>query len=81
MLRPVDLELAQVKGYPGHPEDQKGMERFSLFFKGPSESLLVQATYPMTHDQMGSFDLFLVPVKPDGEGARYEAVFNYFKEQ
>ena len=75
----VDLELAQVKGYAGHAEDQKGMERFSLFFTGPDKPLLPQATYSLEHDAMGTFGLFLVPIKPDGEGSRYEAVFNYFR--
>jgi hypothetical protein len=28
---------------------------------------------------MGTFDIFLVPIRPDGPGASYEAVFNYFK--
>jgi hypothetical protein len=76
---PVDLELTQVKGYAGHAEDQQGMERFSLFFSGPAQPVLPQTTYSLIHDSMGTFDLFLVPIKPDGEGSRYEAVFNYFK--
>ena len=77
----VDLELTQVKGYPGHADDQQGMERFSLFFRGPAKPRLAQSTYSLTHDSMSTFDLFLVPIQPDGEGSRYEAVFNYFKEK
>ena len=76
----VDLELELVKGYPGHPDDQKGMERFSLFFRGPAKPFLPQATYSLSHDGMGTVDIFLVPIQPDGEGLRYEAVFNYFKK-
>ncbi len=75
----VELELELVKGYPGHPEDQRGMERFSLFFRGPAQPFLPQTTYSLDHDAMGIFDLFLVPIQPDGAGPRYEAVFNYFK--
>jgi len=30
---------------------------------------------------MGAFDLFLVPVSRNESGFRYEAVFNYFKQQ
>jgi hypothetical protein len=75
----VDLELVEVKGYPGRPEDQQGMERFSLFFRGPAKPFLTQSTYSLAHEGMGTFDLFLVPIKPDAEGSRYEAVFNYFK--
>jgi hypothetical protein len=76
----VDLELVTVKGYSARPGDQDGMERFSIYFTGPAKPFLPQNTYSMSHDAMGAFDLFLVPIKPDGEGARYEAVFNYFKK-
>jgi hypothetical protein len=76
----IDLELYGVKSYLARPEDQQGMERFSVFFRGPTKPFLPQHTYSFSHDAMGAFDLFLVPIQPDGEGARYEAVFNYFKK-
>lgn len=75
----VNLELVEVKGYSGRPGDEQGMERFSLFFRGPAKPHLPQSTYSLAHDGMGTFELFLVPIGPDGEGTRYEAVFNYFK--
>lgn len=74
----VDLELVQVKGYMNKPGDAEGMERFSIFFKGP-KPLLPQSTYSLSNEGMGTFDLFLVPIGVDGDGFRYEAVFNYFK--
>jgi len=76
----VDLELVEVKGYLGRPGDQQGMERFSIFFKGPGKPFLPQHTYALSHEAMGTIDLFLVPIGPDGDGFRYEAVFNYFKK-
>jgi hypothetical protein len=30
----------------------------------------------MEHDEMGQFDLFLVPIRQDDQGFYYEAVFN-----
>ncbi len=39
---------------------------------------LGQGTFDLEHDQIGSFALFLVPIGPDAEGMRYEAVFNRF---
>jgi hypothetical protein len=75
----VELELDEVKGYPGHPGDQQGMERFSIFFKGPTEPVLPQQSYTLKHDQMGEFEIFLVPLSRNEKGSRYEAVFNYFK--
>lgn len=78
--QPIELELTQVKGYVPKGDEQSGMERFSAFFLGPSETSLRQASYPIEHEGMGNFELFLVPVSRDDKGYRYEAVFNYFKE-
>ncbi|MGI9067409.1 MAG: DUF6916 family protein [Pyrinomonadaceae bacterium] len=77
---PVDLELVEVKGYLKNPGDQDGLERFSLFFKGPGTPQLPQSTYSLSNEGMGTFHLFLVPIGRDGDGFRYEAVFNYFKK-
>jgi hypothetical protein len=78
----VDLELTEVKGYVGKAIEPKGMERFSLFFKGElSAPELSQKVYSFQHDQMGEFDIFIVPIARDDKGFRYQAVFNYFKSQ
>jgi hypothetical protein len=77
--QPIELELTEVKGYLGKPHEQTGMERFSAFFRGPSDRYLMQKTYSVEHEEMGAFELFLVPVSRDESGFRYEAVFNYFK--
>jgi hypothetical protein len=76
----IELKLSEVKGYPAGPNEHGGMERFSVFFEGPSDPRLPQAVYRLTHEQMGDFDIFLVPLAKAGEGFRYEAVFNYFKK-
>jgi hypothetical protein len=77
----VELELAEVKGYAKKAEEHSGMERFSAFFDGPGDLQLPQGIYSLSHDQMGEFEIFLVPIARDERGFRYEAVFNYFKEQ
>ena len=77
---PVELELTEVKGYLSREHEEMGMERFSAFFSGPGDRFLNQNTYSLEHDQMGTFALFLVPVKQDQNGFRYEAVFNYYKQ-
>ena len=79
--QPVELYLVEVKGYEkkGDPGSQGGMERFSVFFSGPSDYYLPQKIYSLEHDRMGAFDIFLVPIARDEEGVNYEAVFNYFK--
>lgn len=76
---PVELELTEVKSYMSKPDEETGMERFSAFFRGPNDRFLEQQTYSFEHDEMGDFALFLVPVKQDQNGFRYEAVFNYYK--
>jgi hypothetical protein len=38
--------------------------------------VLPQAIYQLEHDRMGTMDIFLVPIGPDGQGMGYEAVFN-----
>jgi hypothetical protein len=72
--RVVDVSLAEASAL-GDPFVPGGRAPFSLVFRGPAEQILPQTTYPVEHDALGSFELFLVPLKPDGGGARYEAVF------
>lgn len=52
-----------------------GREPFTLVFRGRKDVVLPQRTYRIENDGIGAFDLFLVPVGPDAEGMRYEAVF------
>ncbi len=49
---------------------------FSIVLRGPKEPLLQQRIYQVEHPKIGTLDLFLVPIGPDEEGMRYEAVFN-----
>jgi hypothetical protein len=76
----LELELVEVKAYLPQGNEREGMERFSVFFEGPGGTRLPQSVYSLTHDQMGEFDIFLVPISGDRKGFRYEAVFNYFKK-
>ncbi|HSQ23627.1 MAG TPA: hypothetical protein VLN44_04435 [Pyrinomonadaceae bacterium] len=76
----LELELVEVKGYLRQEHEQGGMERFSVFFRGPVNIFMPQSVYGLRHSEMGRFDIFLVPVSRDQESYRYEAVFNYFKK-
>ncbi len=49
---------------------------FSLEFRGPAEAAVDQQTCGFRHPQLGEFDLFIVPLGPDAEGMRYEAVIS-----
>jgi len=52
------------------------VESFSLLFRGPISPFFPQAIYRLHHEKLGTMDLFLVPMGPDRDGMRYEAVFN-----
>lgn len=77
--RPIDVKLITVTPRVSEPHEQAGMERFSVVFAGPSDIFLPQNTYRITHPEMGEFYIFLVPIAPDGDGFRYEAVYNYYR--
>jgi len=73
----MDAELISATELGGSTgEEPPGRRRpFSLVFRGPRNVLLPQRIYRMEHDQIGSFELFLVPIGPDEKGLRYEAIF------
>ena len=68
----VEAELTDVSEHLLSPRQ----ERFSVVFRTPNEIFLGQGMRPFEHDEMGAFDLFLVPIERDDEGTYYEAVFN-----
>lgn len=53
---------------------------FSLEFVAHGEPA-PQATYSLSHEVLGTFEVFLVPVSREGNAIRYEAVFNVAKER
>jgi hypothetical protein len=67
----TELELVEVSDGSTH-----GHVNFSLLFRGPLQPLLPQRIYPVEHERLGRFDLFIVPVRRDTHGLYYEAVFN-----
>ena len=70
------IEVTELGGGPGRMASGR-TERvpFSLVFRGPTQPVFAQRTYRVAHDGIGEFDLFLVPIGPDAEGMRYEAIF------
>ena len=68
--------LHQVRRLEPHPGPRA--EPFSAYFLGPRSPALPQRIYTVDHDQLGTLDLFLVPLGPDPKtgGMLYEAVFN-----
>ena len=48
---------------------------FRLLFHGPLRPVLPQAIYRLVHEEMGALDIFIVPIGPEGDSMRYEAIF------
>jgi hypothetical protein len=77
---PLPLELVEVQraSYAGKPAavgPAGRREPFSLLFRGPRSPYALQGNHRLEHDQLGTLELFLVPLGPDAAGMRYEAVF------
>ena len=71
-----ELELVEVET---HGDVAGQTERFSAVFRGALDTFLQQRIYAFEHDALGSFELFVVPVRKDDAGFYYEAVFNRVK--
>ncbi len=74
----VALTLAEVTlgaAAGGSGPDGVARQQFSLLFRGPADLQLNQGIWDLEHATMGELALFLVPLGPDAEGPRYEAVF------
>jgi hypothetical protein len=73
---PLEAELFQVARHEEHGGPRK--QPFSILLRIPREirTILPQSIYRVEHDQLGTMEIFLVPVGPDESGMRYEAVFN-----
>lgn len=74
--RQVELELAEVSELT----QLKTHDQFATVFRGPLDLFLGQGMHSFAHDKLGQFELFIVPIRQDGEGYYYEAVFNRFRE-
>ena len=48
---------------------------FALLFHGPAAPILPQAMYRFEHPALPPLDIFIVPVGPEGDAMRYEAIF------
>lgn len=69
------FELDHIRALGGESDAR---EPFSLVFRGPLEPILAQSLLRLEHSELGTLELFLVPVGPDKDNAGivYEAVFS-----
>jgi hypothetical protein len=71
------IEARALGGGPSRPAADGSRRRtaFSLSFRTSLAAPLPQSIYEVAHDELGSYEIFLVPVGPDGKGMVYEAIF------
>ncbi len=71
---PLEATLIEVTELGADDQDTP-RRAFSIIFRTAKEIVLPQRIYRVEHAALGALDMFLVPVGPDSEGMRYEAVF------
>lgn len=74
---PFSLVLASARalGSEGWPVDSSRRVPFSLLFNGPLQPIMPQMIYRLEHAQLGSLEIFMVPVGPNADGMQYEVIF------
>ena len=72
----IDAHLIEARTWGDEGSRGRGRMPFALTFRGPLQPVLPQRIYRIEHHAIGAFDLFIVPMGPDAEGMRYEAVFS-----
>ena len=55
--------------------DDRARTPFSLVFHAAPEAVVPQQIYRVENENMEPFELFLVPIQPDPQGMRYQAIF------
>jgi hypothetical protein len=68
------LRLDDVQRFATQPGAPRA-DPFSLTLSG-SPPVLAQRTFDLEHDELGTLDVFLVPIEIVDGRVRYEAVFN-----
>ena len=76
----IEAELIEARALGGGPsrapsEASQRRTPFSLSFRTSVTAPLPQSIYEVVHDEMGGYEIFLVPLGPDGKGMVYEAIF------
>lgn len=63
------IEVSEPKLYPQQ-------ESFSMLFLMPQDFPLAQGLYNFQHSELGTHDIFIVPIEQSGDGIIFEAVIN-----
>lgn len=72
----VEVTMAEVSDRGKAPGEAERDRAFSVVFRGPEGVRIPQGVHRLRHPELGEMDLFLVPIGPDEDGPRFEAVFS-----
>ncbi|HEX2163867.1 MAG TPA: hypothetical protein VHM02_07950 [Thermoanaerobaculia bacterium] len=72
---PLALRLVETRSLTRADGAGERRQPFGLVFRGPRDPVLPQRIYRVEHDALGAQEIFLVPIRRDGEGTDYEAIF------
>jgi Domain of unknown function (DUF6916) len=68
------LPLRLTKAQAGPPSAR--IEQFALEFSSSQPPRFTQGVFLVTHPAIGTFEIFITCLGPDGPGSKYEAIFN-----
>jgi hypothetical protein len=71
----LEMELIECRKLPAPGGTVGRRQPFALLFLGPQTPLLPQRIYQFDFDELGTLEIFIVPVGRDNRGVRYEATF------
>ncbi|MFN8531778.1 MAG: hypothetical protein U0670_24495 [Anaerolineae bacterium] len=74
----LEVELIEVTDLRENPQNGDADKRtpFSLVWRSAvTTQYLPQHIFTISHDQLGSHEIFIVPIGPDSVGMRYQAIF------
>ncbi len=73
---PTTFVLSEVKAMSENEDEASRKVSFALLFLTTKEANLPQGTYILNNAKLGTVEIFMVPIGPNKEGMRYEAIFN-----
>jgi hypothetical protein len=67
-------QVIALQEFAAHPS--RAHAPFALVLAAPQDWQFPQGVYSLRHPQLGTLELFMVPIGPCEQGMRYEIIFN-----
>jgi hypothetical protein len=71
----LEFQLVECQKLAGSARQISPREPFSLIFLGPCQPILPQRMYTFEFGELGSLEIFIVPIQSDSSGTKYQAIF------